>query len=232
MPRRPFAGGGRDALIVAAALGLALTTVLATACGGGTVAEDVSAPAAEPVTHATPPTAPDVRRPDAPAPGGSGPGGPPPGAGRPAADPVRLRIPAIGVSTRVIPLGLDRHGRLIAPTRFDVVGWNRAGPEPGEPGNAVIAGHVDSHSGPAVFYRLRRMRVGDRVHVDRADGTSVVFMTHRLARFPKRRVPDAEVYGGDGRSPGLRLITCAGSFDRSRRSYRDNLIVFLTPTNP
>ncbi|WP_327587413.1 class F sortase [Nonomuraea sp. NBC_00507] len=141
------------------------------------------------------------------------------------ANPVRLRIPAIGVSTRVIPLRLDAGNRLIAPKQFDRVGWNKAGPEPGEQGVAVIAGHVDSTTGPAVFYRLRQLRKGDRVHVDRADGTTVTFVVNRLSRYPKNRIPDKEVYGSGGGTQ-LRLITCGGAFDRQRRSYQDNVIVF------
>ncbi|WP_211370238.1 class F sortase [Nonomuraea turkmeniaca] len=141
------------------------------------------------------------------------------------ADPVRLRIPAINVSTRVIPLPLDAKGRLVAPKQFDRVGWNKAGPEPGEQGVAVIAGHVDSTTGPAVFYRLRQLRKGDRVHVDRADGTTVTFVVNRLARYPKNGIPDKEVYRS-GKGTQLRLITCGGAFDRERRSYRDNVIVF------
>ncbi|MGI5285595.1 class F sortase [Nonomuraea polychroma] len=141
------------------------------------------------------------------------------------ANPVRLRIPAIGVSTKVILLRLDTKGRLVAPKQFDRVGWNKAGPEPGEQGVAVIAGHVDSATGPAVFYRLRQLRKGDRVHVDRADGTTVTFVVNRLARYPKNRIPDKEVYSS-GKGTQLRLITCGGTFDRERRSYRDNVIVF------
>ncbi|MDP4510803.1 class F sortase [Nonomuraea turcica] len=145
--------------------------------------------------------------------------------GADVANPVRLRIPAIGVSTRVIPLRLDAGNRLIAPKQFDRVGWNKAGPEPGEQGVAVIAGHVDSTTGPAVFYRLRQLRKGDRVHVDRADGTTVTFVVNRLSRYPKNRIPDKEVYGSGGGTQ-LRLITCGGAFDRQRRSYQDNVIVF------
>jgi len=141
------------------------------------------------------------------------------------ADPVRLRVPVIGVSARVIPLKLDRNRRLIAPKSFTHVGWNKAGPEPGEPGTAVIAGHVDSKSGPAVFYRLRRLRKGDRVHVDRADGSTVTFTVFRVARYPKNRIPNKEVYG-PAKGAQLRLITCGGEFDRTRRSYRDNVVVF------
>ncbi|TDC84137.1 class F sortase [Nonomuraea deserti] len=142
-----------------------------------------------------------------------------------AAAPVRLRVPAIKLSTKVIPLRLDTEGRLVAPKSFDRVGWNEAGPEPGERGVAVVAGHVDSTTGPAVFHRLRDLRRGDRVHVDRADGSTVTFVVGRVTRYPKSRVPDKEVYHG-GRGAELRLITCGGTFDRARRSYRDNVIVF------
>ncbi|MFB9965074.1 class F sortase [Sinosporangium siamense] len=142
-----------------------------------------------------------------------------------AADPVRLRIPAIGVTTKVIALRLDAKGKLVAPKRYDVAGWNRRGPEPGERGAAVIAGHVDSKSGPAVFYRLRQLRSGDKVHVDRADGTTVTFRVSELARYSKSRVPSRTVYGAT-KDAQLRLITCGGSFDSEKRSYRDNIVVF------
>jgi len=142
-----------------------------------------------------------------------------------AAAPVRLRIPAIGVSARVIALKLDGKGRLIAPKSFVRVGWNKAGPEPGERGAAVIAGHVDSRTGPAVFYRLRQLRKGDRVHVDRADGSTVSFTVYRVARYAKNKIPNKQVYGPTSGAQ-LRLITCGGTFDRSRRSYRDNVVVF------
>ncbi|GAA1012328.1 class F sortase [Acrocarpospora pleiomorpha] len=141
------------------------------------------------------------------------------------ADPVRLNIPAIGVSTKVIALPLDREGRLVAPRQFDRVGWNKAGPEPGEKGVAVIAGHVDSKTGPAVFYRLRQLSKGDRIHVHRKDGTKVTFTVQRVARYPKNRIPNTTVYTAKS-GTHLRLITCGGTFDRSRGSYRDNIVVF------
>ncbi|MEU4406757.1 class F sortase [Streptosporangium sp. NPDC023963] len=150
----------------------------------------------------------------------------PPARGE-VANPVRLRVPAIGVSTAVIALRLDARNKLVAPVRFDRVGWNKAGPEPGEAGAAVIAGHVDSRTGPAVFHRLGKLRPGHRVHVDRADGSTVTFTVRRLARFPKSRIPDRQVYGS-AKGAELRLITCGGTFDRKRRSYRDNVIVFAS----
>jgi Sortase domain len=81
--------------------------------------------------------------------------------------------------------------------------------------------------GPAVFYRLRDLRPGDEVRVVRADHRVVRFRVDSLASYPKQALPDDAVYGATT-SPALRLITCAGSFDRSRRSYRDNLVVYAT----
>lgn len=142
---------------------------------------------------------------------------------RAVGDPVRLRIPSLGLSTSLIPLRLDRRNKLIAPERFDVAGWNRSGPEPGERGAAVIAGHVDSRSGPAVFHRLGDLRPGAAIHVDTDRGRTLTFTARGLERHAKTAVPDS-VYRPTP-TPELRLITCGGTFDPTRRSYRDNVIV-------
>jgi sortase (surface protein transpeptidase) len=146
-----------------------------------------------------------------------------PGTSGDVAAPERVRIPSIGVSARIVPLPIDRSGKLIAPKGFHVAGWNKAGPEPGEDGTAVIAGHVDSRDGPAVFYRLRELRRGDRIEVDRVDGGTAVFTVTKIVQHRKTAVP-AEVYR-PAPGPEIRLVTCGGTFDRGRGSYRDNLIV-------
>jgi hypothetical protein len=142
----------------------------------------------------------------------------------PPSPPVRLEIPAIGVSARLVRLGLDPDGRMQAPGDFQAAGWFTGAAEPGQLGPAVIAGHVDSRTGPAVFYRLRELRPGDLVRVVRADRQVVRFVVGSLARYPKPALPGDQVYGPTT-TPALRLITCAGTFDRDRRSYRDNLLV-------
>jgi sortase (surface protein transpeptidase) len=142
-----------------------------------------------------------------------------------APDPVRVAIPGIGVDAPVVPLGLGPGGELLPPTGVVETGWWQAGPEPGEPGAAVIAGHVDSRQGPAVFHRLRELAAGDRVEVIRADGSGVAFAVERVERHPKQAFPTDAVYGAtDG--PTLRLVTCGGTFDRSTGHYVDNVIVF------
>jgi Sortase domain len=89
----------------------------------------------------------------------------------------------------------------------------------------VIAGHVDSRTGPAVFYRLRELRPGQAVLVERADGTRLRFVVEQARSYPKASFPTGDVFGPVP-SAALRLITCGGDFDRARGSYRDNLVVF------
>ena len=142
-----------------------------------------------------------------------------------AGPPVRLVISGIGVDTSLVRLGLEADGGMQVPGDFGRAGWFAGGPPPGEPGPAVIAGHVDSRSGPAVFYRLRELRPGDEVVVERADGARLRFLVERLGRYPKTGFPTAAVFGPVP-TAALRLVTCAGDFDRARGSYRDNLVVF------
>jgi hypothetical protein len=145
--------------------------------------------------------------------------------------PVGVDIPSIGVSSPLVELGLGEDGAMEAPDDFAVAGWFTLGPQPGQPGPAVIAGHVDSRDGPAVFYRLAELVPGDEVIVHRADGSDVRFTVSRQRRYPKDQFPADAVYGPVP-GPELRLITCGGEFDRSSRQYRDNVVVYATgPTS-
>jgi hypothetical protein len=143
----------------------------------------------------------------------------------PSSPPVRLTIPSIRVATPLVRLGRERDGSMQVPTDFARAGWFAEGLTPGEVGPAVIAGHVDSKTGPAVFYRLRELRPGDTVQVERADGARLRFVVEQARSFPKATFPTAEVFG-PAPWAALRLVTCGGTFDRARGSYRDNLVVF------
>ena len=138
--------------------------------------------------------------------------------------PLRLQIPAIGVDTTLIPLGLKADRSLQTPPRGFPAGWYTGAVTPGEVGPAILLGHVDGN-GPAVFFRLHDLTTGDRVTVSRADGTKPVFRVVRLARYPKRAFPTALVYGPTATST-LRLITCGGTFNTQSGHYQDNLVVF------
>ncbi|OIJ24265.1 class F sortase [Nocardioides luteus] len=143
------------------------------------------------------------------------------------AAPVRLEIPAIGLDRRLLRLGLDEHKKLQVPTmaQADRPGWYRYSPTPGDVGPSVIAGHVDSTHGPAVFYRLRELEQGDTIRVHRADGRLAVFTVTKVRLVRKNRFPTDEVYGPI-RYAGLRLITCGGDYDQDHGGYQRNLVVF------
>jgi hypothetical protein len=141
--------------------------------------------------------------------------------------PVALRIPAIGVSVGVSELGLNPDRTVQVPTDFQKPGWFRLGPSPGQVGSSVILGHVDSYKGPAVFFRLRSLRVGDRVEVSLADGVVAHFVVRKVAMYPKEQFPARQVYGSHGYS-ALQLVTCGGKFDARARSYRSNVVVYTS----
>lgn len=147
------------------------------------------------------------------------------------ANPARLILDDIEVDAPVVPLGLRKDGSLAVPDDFDAVGWYSDGPEPGEVGPAVIIGHVDSYTGPAVFARLDDLQPGDEVTVKAVNGSSVSFVVDRVEQHPKDRFPTEAVYGSTG-EPALRLITCGGPFDRAADSYRDNVVVFARIATP
>ena len=146
---------------------------------------------------------------------------------RPAPRPVRIQIPAIGVRARVIRLGLNPDHTLQVPRNFADTGWWAGGTSPGDRGPAVIAGHVDSYTGPAVYYRLKQLRRGDQIRIVRRNGSVVRFTVQGLRTYPKAHFPTKRVYGPTPK-PTLRLITCSGTFDRATGHYLDNTVVFAT----
>ncbi|MER7788482.1 class F sortase [Streptomyces sp. NPDC097640] len=138
-----------------------------------------------------------------------------------------LDIPSIGVSAPFTELTLDRSGVLIPPPsdNNNLAGWFNGGPSPGERGNAIVAGHVDTKTGPAVFYPLSTLKRGGRVTITRADGIVATFVVDSVETFSKANFPDDRVYGQTPDAQ-LRLITCGGSYDRTVRDYTDNVVVF------
>jgi len=142
------------------------------------------------------------------------------------AAPVRLRIPALHVSTSLLRLGLAKNGTIEVPKPVNIAGWYKDGPRPGQPGPAVIVGHVDSRkAGPGIFFNLYRLQRGTAIAVDRADGSTVTFRVTGVSRVPKTQFPTDLVYTPT-LQPTLRLVTCGGSFDKTKGSYRDNVIVY------
>jgi LPXTG-site transpeptidase (sortase) family protein len=145
------------------------------------------------------------------------------------AAPARLRIPAIDLTTPPLEqLGRAADKSIALPTRPELAGWFKGGPRPGQPGPSVIIGHVDWDHSAAVFFRLREMKPGESVYVDRADGSTGEFRVTQVKQVAKSDFPTDEVYAPD-LAPSLRLITCGGNFDYRTHNYLDNVIVFASP---
>lgn len=146
------------------------------------------------------------------------------------ANPLRLTIPAISLDASIEPLGVLPNGDLGTPTQdpWDNVGWYDLGPRPGEPGSAVIDGHLDRPGGaPAIFWRLRELQTGDKVTVLDAHGKTLTFRVTHLAWYDAHTVPIQEIFGnGEGRY--LNLITCAGDWIPDQHQTTMRLVVYTT----
>ncbi|MCF6524817.1 class F sortase [Streptomyces sp. JJ36] len=141
--------------------------------------------------------------------------------------PERVRVPAIGVDAPLTGLGLTGDGALEAPPRDEgeAAGWYEDGTVPGDVGTALVAGHVDTAEGPAVFYRLGALKEGATVLIDRQDGLTATFVVDAVEVYEGPDFPDQRVYGPAAR-PEIRLITCGGSFDPEAGGYQGNVVVF------
>jgi Sortase domain len=147
--------------------------------------------------------------------------------------PVRVDIPRLGVHADVVNIGVTPRGSLEAPPldRAMSVGWYRLGPTPGEPGAAVVLGHVDAESvGPAVFYRLGELEPGDRLSVTRSDGSQAIFTVTGGASYPKDKLPYERIFAGLD-YPALRLVTCGGRFNEHKHTWESNLVVYAILTD-
>ncbi|MFD7429890.1 class F sortase [Streptomyces sp. NPDC059818] len=204
---------GRSLLWPAAAAGLGMLLIYSSI---GSPADD------------KPPAPPSVAAPaPAPAASSAAPETAAPGPSLPRSVPKRLRIPAIAVDAPFTPLSIGNSGRLDAPPPNDknLAGWFKDGVTPGERGAAIVAGHVDTTTGPAIFLQLRFLRPGSTVDITRTDGTVATFKVDTVETFSKAKFPDKRVYA-DTPDAQLRLITCGGNYDRTVKDYEDNVVVF------
>ena len=140
--------------------------------------------------------------------------------------PVSLRIPAIEVKADVTRLGLNADKTVEVPKDADDAGWYSKGPGPGENGSAVILGHLDSKTGPAVFYRLKNLERGDKVAVKLSDDSVAHYQVERVAQYANEDFPAPKVYASSKGRPALNLVTCAGEYDRDAGGYQSNVVVY------
>jgi sortase (surface protein transpeptidase) len=207
--------------LLLAALGAVLVVGGVAALGGdGPVGEVPPATTAAPLPAVEPEPEPEPEPPPAPE---------PVAAPDPIAAPVSLSVPAIGVDTEAVHVGLEDDGAMEIPEDVATVGWYELGVAPGEDGSAVIAGHVDSRTqGRGAFYDIGQLEVDDEATVTHDDGATSDWRVTGRTTYPKDEAPLAELFrrGGD---PQLVLITCGGEFDAGARSYTDNVVVILEP---
>lgn len=138
----------------------------------------------------------------------------------------RVQIPSIKVDAPVIDVNLDPDGWIEAPPPQDpnLAGWYQNGVAPGQRGTAVVVGHVDNLSGPAVFYGLGSLRKGQHIEVARYDDRIAVFEVYGVEVFSKSDFPGPLVYGDTGYAE-LRVITCGGGYSKAD-GYDGNVVVF------
>lgn len=233
-PRRRFAPASLLllALLVAAWLGLAgCGTQRAVALPTPTVAAatpTIAPTATPPEPTATPTAAPAAT--DTPAPTAQptvrpSPTAPPP-TPTPVANPVQLKIPVINVNAQIEQVGLTSDGAMDVPKKWEDVGWYNLGARPGEAGNAVIDGHLDSDVAPAVFWRLGELKPGDHLYVVRSDNTQLDFVVQKRTSFSYNDAAALPVIFGPASTPNLNLITCGGTWDRFTKNYSNRLVVF------
>ena len=144
------------------------------------------------------------------------------------ADPISMTIPALDIEDAPIDaVGVEDNGDMEIPGA-DAVGWYRYGPEPGEIGSAVLAAHISYNGSPGVFRYLTDLSTGDRFTVTYDDGSVRTFEVTEMAQYDKDELPFDRVFAKDG-GPEVALITCGGEFNRSVRSYEDNIVAYAVP---
>ncbi|MCA1055971.1 class F sortase [Rossellomorea aquimaris] len=139
--------------------------------------------------------------------------------------PATLEIPAIDLKAEVESVGLKENGEMAVTEGFETTGWYEKGYRPGEPGRAVIGGHVDSRNGPAVFYHLKKLSKGDEIIVSSIDGETRTFVVKEKKEYPWDDAPLKSIFGYTHRS-SLNLITCTGDFDHTSRNYSKRLVIY------
>ncbi len=135
-----------------------------------------------------------------------------------------VEAPAVGLSANVVPVGKAQDGSMELPA-FGTAGWYERSARPGAAGSSVLVGHVDSYSGPDVFYALKDLQPGDEVRVGRSDGTIVTYVVEGQEQVDKDELPVDRIFDWPS-EPALRLVTCGGEFDRTTKSYESNIIVY------
>jgi sortase (surface protein transpeptidase) len=144
--------------------------------------------------------------------------------------PASIEIPALDVNTEIEKVGRLENGQMGVPKGFDTVGWFGEGAKPGAPGNAVMAGHVDSKTGPAIFYKLEDLDKGDEVIVKNKDGKTLTFVVTGKEKYDRKTAPVDKIFDYSYGSK-LNLITCTGNFNQDEGTHEERLVVYTELQN-
>ncbi|MBS2969120.1 class F sortase [Metabacillus sp. KIGAM252] len=144
--------------------------------------------------------------------------------------PETLSIPALGINTKVEKAGLLSDGTMDVPKDDQNTVWYKQGARPGEAGNAVIAGHVDNKTGPAVFFNLKKLKSGDELSVLDAKKERRTFVVEKVESYPYERAPIQSIFGRTN-EPRLNLITCTGTYDKRKETHLERLVVYTKLKN-
>lgn len=139
--------------------------------------------------------------------------------------PVRIQIPSMDIDTKVIPVGLKESGEMDVPESTEVTGWYDRGPKPGGKGSSVVAGHVDSKEGPAIFFYLKNIEVGETITLTDEKGNERTFKVKSKESYPYNDAPIEKIFGPSDKRK-LNVITCTGTFDHDKHEYPDRLVVY------
>lgn len=140
--------------------------------------------------------------------------------------PLIIGIPKLGIQADIDYVGVDENGAMEVPSTADRVAWFRYGYKPGEKGNAAIAGHYDNESGgPAIFFNLSKLEVGDEIYVQSEDGSQRKFIVTRKENYDLDTIPIDQIFEKSDKAK-LNLITCAGWFNGEIRSYSQRIVVY------
>lgn len=150
--------------------------------------------------------------------------------GLPPSPPTQITVPEIGLKVTVDPVALDESGTIALPQDADHAGWYTGSPTPGQNGNTILVGHVDSDNGPAAFYELGAAKKGDRIEVRRQDGRTAAYEVESMSIWPQDDFPSQRVYGPTP-GPQLTLLTCT-DWDSERKTYMSNLVITARPAPP
>ncbi|WP_158282128.1 class F sortase [Salipaludibacillus keqinensis] len=139
--------------------------------------------------------------------------------------PTAIHIPSLDISTSVLPSGISNEGEFEVPSTGDTTVWFTNSFKPGANGNAVIAGHVDDFTGPAIFFTLKHASIGDLVIVEGEKNESFTFQVVSIESYPRRSAPIQQIFGYSSK-PKLNLITCHGAYNRNKRTHEERLVIY------